>query len=215
MTPLSEQGWLSANILGLSDIQDVLCWNGFLAILKASHVRLTNCEDKLVWNLSKTGNYSPKDGYVHLIQDRFGGDLSWWWKVLWKVKCPLKSKFFCWFLFSDKALTWDVLVRRGFEGHGRCYLCKLDDESNFHLGVDCPFTKSVWLDIEDKLNFRNLWYGESMTDCLKNWCLNMEVKHIRSLPVIVLWFLWKARNQSYFEDQSLIPYRVDLSVWVC
>ena len=106
MTLLSEQGWLSANILGLSDIQDVLCWNGFVAIIKSSHVRLTNSVDILVWNLSKNGKYTPREGYVHLLQDRFGLDLSWWWKVLWKLKCPLKSKFFCWFLFSDKTLTW-------------------------------------------------------------------------------------------------------------
>ena len=97
------------------------------------------------------------------------------------------------------------MVRKGKERPGRCYLCKLDAESNFHLGVDCPFTKSVWLDIEDKLNFRNLWYGESVTDCLKNRCLNMQGKHIRSLPIMVLWFLWKARYQSCFEDQSLRP----------
>ena len=72
----------------------------------------------------------------------------------------------------------------------------------------CPFTKSVWLDIEDKLNFSNLWYGESVTACMKNWCLNMEVKHIRSLSIIVLWFLWKARNQSCFEEHSLMPSQV-------
>ena len=60
MTRLREQGWLSANTLGLSDIQDVLCWNGFLAILKASHVRLSNSANILVWNPSKTGKYTPK-----------------------------------------------------------------------------------------------------------------------------------------------------------
>ena len=114
MTLMCEQGWLSANTLGLSDPQDVLCWNDFLAILKSSHIRLSNCEDTLVWNLSKNGRYTPKDGYVFLLQDRFGLELTWWWKVLWKFKCPLKSKLFCWFLFSGKALTWDVLVRRRF-----------------------------------------------------------------------------------------------------
>ena len=36
----------------------------------------------------------------------------------------------------------------------------------------------------------------------------MQVKHIRSLPIIVLWFLWKARNQSCFEDLSLNPSQV-------
>ena len=45
---------------------------------------------------------------------------------------------------------------------------------------------------------------------MKNWCLNMEVKHIISFPIIVMWFIWKARNQSYFEDSTLIPSRVSI-----
>ena len=77
-------------------------------------------------------------------------------------------------------------------------------ESNFHLGVDYPFTRRVWIDLEVKLKLMNLWYGDSVLSCLKTWCLNLEVKHIRSLPIIVMWFIWKARNQSCFEDITLM-----------
>ena len=99
LTLLSGQGGLSANTIGLSDSLDVICWNDYLAILNSSHVRLTDSKDTLVWNLSKNGKYTPKEGYVHLLHDRFGLDLSWWWKVLWKLKCPLKSIFFVGFSF--------------------------------------------------------------------------------------------------------------------
>ena len=81
-------------------------------------------------------------------------------------------------------------------------------ETNFHLGVDFPFTMSVWLDLEDKLKIRNLWSGVSVVDCMKTWCLNMEFKHIRSLPIIFMWFIWKAINQSCFEDLCLRPSQV-------
>ena len=47
-----------------------------------------------------------------------------------------------------------------------------------------------------------------MIACMKTSCLNLEVKHIRSLPIIVLWFIWKARNQSCFEDLTLMPSQV-------
>ena len=97
-----------------------------------------------------------------------------------------------WFLFSGKALTWDLLNSRGWEGPGRCYLCKGDAETNYHLGDDCPFTKSVWKEFETKVKIQNLWSGDSILSCLKNWVLNNKVKSIRSLPVIVTWFLWKA-----------------------
>ena len=128
--------------------------------------------------------------------------------MVWKFKCPLKSKILCWFLLSNKALTWDVPCRKGREGPGRCYLCKEDAESNTHLGVDCPYTKSVWIELESKLQLKNLWIGESMNICLKTWCLKEELKDIISLPVIVLWFIWKAKNRSCFEDLSLTPAKV-------
>ena len=63
-----------------------------------------------------------KVGYAELINREV--ESIWWWKVLWKMKCPLKTKKFSWFLLSGKALTWDVLCLRGREGPGRCFLCK-------------------------------------------------------------------------------------------
>ena len=113
-----------------------------------------------------------------------------------EAKMSTHNKKNCWFILSGKALTWDVLVKKGREGPGRCFLCKMDCESNFHIGVDCSFPHNVWLIIEDKLNCNNLWSGESVSECLKTWCLNSEVAHIKPLPVIVLWFIWKARNLS-------------------
>ena len=84
----------------------------------------------------------------------------------------------------------------------------MDIETNFYLGVDCSFSRSVWFELESNLLLKNLWSGNSMISCLKTWCFNGEVKHIRSLPVIVVWFLWKAINQSYFEDYILSPSQV-------
>jgi len=119
-----------------------------------------------------------------------------------------KNKKFSWFLLSGKALTWDVLCSRGREGPGRCYLCKQSCESNFHIAVECPFTQAVWSIIEDHLKLNNLWYGESLSVCFKNWCFISDVVLIKSLPIIVLWFTWRARNRFCFEDLVTTPAQV-------
>ena len=62
-----EHAWLPAEYIGLFDHEDVSVWNGHLSLLKAIHVRLSNVNDKLVWNLSKSGFYSPKESYLHLL----------------------------------------------------------------------------------------------------------------------------------------------------
>ena len=64
------------------------------------------------------------------------------------------------------------------------------------------------MELEAKLGLNNLWIGTSVSLCLKNWCLKGEVKNIRSLPIIVLWHIWKAHNQSCFEDYVLSPSQV-------
>ena len=74
--------------------------------------------------------------------------------------------------------------------------------------MDFSFSRSVWFELEAKLKLNNLWNGNSVISYLKTWCLKGEVKHIRSLPVIVLWFIWKARNQSCFDDFTLSPVQV-------
>ena len=62
-----EQGWLSSDDLGLVRELDINAWNGYLAIVKSSHIRFRNEDDLLIWNQAKSGMYSPKGGYMHLI----------------------------------------------------------------------------------------------------------------------------------------------------
>ena len=44
--------------------------------------------------------------------------------------------------------------------------------------------------------------------CLKNWVYNTKVQNIRSLPIIVFWFIWKSRNRCCFDNQNTSPAQV-------
>ena len=64
MTLLLEQGSLSVDRIGLVDNPDIILWNGYLAMLKSIHVRLSVDDDILVWNQAKSRVYCPKVGYL-------------------------------------------------------------------------------------------------------------------------------------------------------
>ena len=83
----------------------------------------------------------------------------------------------------------------------------MGSETNSHISFECTFTRTVWSEIEFKLRYNNLWNGISVLDYVKNWVLNAEVRY-RSLPIIVSWFIWKARNQCCFEDIQPKTYLV-------
>ena len=64
---LQDQGWMNADFFGFVD-QEIIIWNTYVSFLTSSHVRISNEDDQLVWSLSKTGKYTRKAGYFHLIQ---------------------------------------------------------------------------------------------------------------------------------------------------
>ena len=47
---LNNQGWFTAVLIGLTDQNDITCWNEYVGLLKTSHVRLSDDKDILVWN---------------------------------------------------------------------------------------------------------------------------------------------------------------------
>jgi hypothetical protein len=65
-------------------------------------------------------------------------------KYLWKLKIPLKIKFFMWFLNKKKVLlTKDNLAKRKWNGCKKCCFCDAE-ETNEHLFISCPLKKILW-----------------------------------------------------------------------
>lgn len=53
-----------------------------------------------------------------------------WWKPLWKLQCPEKSRMFMWCILRNKVPTWHYLQKNEKEGRRRwCSLCKKDVET--------------------------------------------------------------------------------------
>jgi hypothetical protein len=64
-------------------------------------------------------------------------------KYLWKMKVPLKTKIFMWFVQRKEILTKDNLLKRNWQGSSKCCFCD-HDETVQHLFVKCPFAKIIW-----------------------------------------------------------------------
>jgi hypothetical protein len=89
------------------------------------------------------------------IEDR--GDRAWWWRVIWKFKCPLKAQIFMWLAMNNKVLTWKKLQKRGMHGPGWCILCKEFNETIDHMLMSCSYKEQVWKELERMTGIRR--YG--------------------------------------------------------
>jgi hypothetical protein len=90
-TTLWHQGWKDGRTLGLNDT-DTVNWNLYLRAFGRANIRLSEREDELIWEGDPGGLYTPKAGYNILNSDPFQQEVKWWWKKLWKQKCPTKGK---------------------------------------------------------------------------------------------------------------------------
>ena len=127
-----NQYWRRANSLGLGD-RETAFLDQYVRELVRANILLSDQEDLLVWEADPEGVYTPKMGYLCLsvgVENRVD---VWWWRSLWKLKCPAKTKLFMWCVLNNKVPTWDVLQKRSFQGPGWCVLCKRELESTSHL----------------------------------------------------------------------------------
>ena len=102
-------------------------WNALLNRLDSVH--LTQGPDKFRWNVTKNGKFSVDSMYKILIQPDIPVDNN---KKLWKMKIPLKTKVFAWYLRRGVILTKDNLAKRNWHGSKKCVFCH-HDETIQHL----------------------------------------------------------------------------------
>ena len=87
------QHWKSAELLGLGE-QEMFFYENYIRGIQMSHIQLSEQEDDLIWELDLGGVYTPKAGYLILSAEVGVREKVWWWKYLWKLKCPSKTRLF-------------------------------------------------------------------------------------------------------------------------
>ena len=57
------------------------------------------------------GVYTPYLGYSTMNMPDIQGAI-WWWKHVWKLKSPKKTRIYLWLALKNKVVTWGVLQKK-------------------------------------------------------------------------------------------------------
>jgi ribonuclease HI len=115
----------------------------------------------------------------------------------------LKIKLFFWLLLKKKILTWDVLLKHGWEGPSICILCRGNQETNNHVFITFPFTREVWTYLEGMMKSKMTWKGNSVDEFFSKFDEHLHSNI--SLPVVVRWVTLLERNNLLFDNGSTFP----------
>jgi hypothetical protein len=121
-----QDTWINSNALELTG-NLALEWEQYTKALKAAGVKLSGNEDEIIWiGGDASGVLSAKNVYLALLSIQNLQVIKGWLLHMWKWNIQEKVKLFLWLAVNNKILTWNILQRRGWNGPGRCSLCKMD-----------------------------------------------------------------------------------------
>eukprot|EP00253_Pinus_taeda_P025252 PITA_25252 len=194
-----HQAWLSARALELPQ-QWTNDWLAYTTTLTQAQIRLTEGPDEIIWAFAKNGFYTPKLGYLRLMEPYKPPVLQSTWRTIWKLKAAPRSRLLMWNILFDKIPTGNNLMKRSFHGPFRCHLCLSAKESTEHLFLSCSTTLQLWQSLSSHIPHLN-WHGNNLPDAWDNWCREHSGKAI-NLPLLACWAIWIARNQAIFHHKA-------------
>lgn len=170
-------------------------WNALLQRLAT--VQLSYGADEFHWNLHESGKFSVDSMYKGLVQPDVPVDNN----KTWRMKIPLKTKIFAWYLCRGVILIKDNLIKRNWHGSARCVFCHHDKKIK-HLFFHCIFARSIWSVIQVA---SGLYPPRSVANIFGNWLYRIDHKFrilIRVGALAVTWSLWLCRNDKVFNDKN-------------
>ncbi|RVW12625.1 putative ribonuclease H protein [Vitis vinifera] len=182
----------------------------FLGCLHGKRV-IGNEDDKVVWTETKSGIFSAKSLYLALEADCPSSFPS---SCIWKVWVQPKISFFAWEAAWGKALTLDLVQRRGWSLANRCYMCMEKEETIDHLLLHCSKTRALW-----ELLFSLFGVSWVMPCSVRETLLGWQTSSVgkkhrkvwRAAPLHIFWTVWKARNRLAFKDDVISIQRLKYS----
>ncbi|RVX07973.1 putative ribonuclease H protein [Vitis vinifera] len=112
----------------------------FLERLHGKRV-IEDVKDMVSWTETKSGKFSVKSLYVAL---EAGCSSLFPSSYIWNVNVQPKISFFAWEATWGKALTLDMVQKRGQAVANRCFMCLEKEETINHLLLYCSRTKELW-----------------------------------------------------------------------
>ncbi|XP_038704727.1 uncharacterized protein LOC120000673 [Tripterygium wilfordii] len=175
--------------------------------------------DRVIWSYDSRGIFSVKSLYYKLQEDAFPTDGSVCYQDIWNGYCPPKVEFFVWTLLQKKINTRDKLTHLRIiqPADNICPFCSTEPESVNHVFLQCVVPKSMWYQFVS-------WWG-------LDWCPNGDIsaffqqwkglvrgglqeKLWTILFFVIVWSIWRERNETIFRGKSVEWNNVYLIIFV-
>ncbi|CAN1189279.1 Putative ribonuclease H protein At1g65750 [Linum perenne] len=172
----------------------------------------TNQEGEWDWNFLRTNLPTEIINLVAGMEPPTSDDRED--ELIWGLdpKGPNRVRHFIWLFAHERVLTNVERCRRHMAQDNNCYHCPDSREDLLHVGRDCKLAKEVWLSLFPHLTETN-FFSLGLQDWLR---AGIQERDFSLSFGLVIWLLWKARNEVVFEHKPATSDQLRLRVlhWI-
>ncbi|KAL0907215.1 hypothetical protein M5K25_025769 [Dendrobium thyrsiflorum] len=166
------------------------------------------CKDTMFFNISPSGKFSLKSVWNH-IREKFSVSLLY--SSIWHKNIPLSYSVLAWRVIKNFLPVDNLMWNKGFSFPSKCQCCaNIEDINHVFAYGECAY--KVWNHFFGLANMDNNSVNNGILAILNCW-VNKSKGHILNIiPVLILWYLWQARNDAKHNDIKIDSSLVILKV---
>ncbi|PKU74518.1 Putative ribonuclease H protein [Dendrobium catenatum] len=162
-----------------------------------TNISINRCaKDALLCKFTKDGLFSTKQAW-HVFRNIKLSSKSF--KMMWHKSIPTTVSVFIWRVLKHFVPTDDMLRKKGLFITSKCQCC-VNLETIHHVFVSSPIAVKVWNYFGEIFHVNGGGPVCSVFSLLEVWMVRVK-GHIRNvIPLLIIWFIWLARNDSRFNN---------------
>lgn len=161
-------------------------------------------EDSCYWLAHSSGSFTVASVWQRMESSK--GPEKSITRSIWRNIAPPKVQFLCWLIWRGRIKSSDLLLRIGVlnpNASTLCVFCKSEVETMNHVLLHCHLVWRVWSDIVKWWNL--CWVIPGLVEELLQWWSGIRfkvqmVKIWKVVPLAMLWYVWKLRNECVFNE---------------
>ncbi|KAL0906277.1 hypothetical protein M5K25_024757 [Dendrobium thyrsiflorum] len=155
-----------------------------------------NCKDKILFNVSPSGLFTIKDAW-NTFRNTY--EVSPIFSAIWNNNIPLSYSILVWRCLKKFIPVDEFLWRKGFMFPSKCQCCASTETMN-HIFISGGIAEKVWNCFFSLAN-KGIFNSNSDVLTILKVLMTSSKGHIYIiLPILIIWFLWKATNESKHND---------------
>ncbi|KAI0491988.1 hypothetical protein KFK09_026251 [Dendrobium nobile] len=163
-----------------------------------------NSSDNIICSASSNGKFQMHKLWEKFRQTREKSDR---FAAIWHNSFPITYSTFVWRCFKGFLPVDKLLQKKGFFLASKCLCCSNVEDIN-HLFINGQIARKVWSYFILMTSKNVVYIPDNLFEMVDSWFIPKKGHIFNLIPILILWYIWKARNEAKHDNIKMDEIRI-------